>query len=80
MLRISKTTRLKPDVIIAKAENYFGANGEQLEPRDRNPCCITFAGGGGYVTLTVVSEGKKSTVELETREFEYQARRFLELL
>ncbi len=80
MIRISKTTRLKPEAIIAKAEKFFGEKGEQLDPQDRNLCCITFEGGGGYVALTVVSEGKKTTVDIETREFEYQVQRFLELL
>ena len=80
MIRISKTPRLDPATIIAKAEKFFGEAGEQLHPKERNACCIYFEGGGGYVVLTVASTGEKRTVEVETREFEYQARRFLEWL
>ena len=80
MIRISKTTRLHPETIMAKAEKFFGEAGEQLHLKERNACCIYFEGGGGYVAITVASTGEKRTVEVETREFEYQARRFLEWL
>ncbi len=80
MIRISKNTRLKPDKIIAKAERFFGEKGERLVEKDRTPCCIFFTGSGGYVAITVVDVQKKRTVDVETREFDYQARRFLDSL
>jgi hypothetical protein len=45
-----------------------------------NRCCICFEGGGGYVAVSVVEESKMRTVDVETREFEYQVTRFLETL
>ena len=80
MIRISKHTRLHPDTIIARAENFFGEKGEGLVATERTPCCISFAGSGGYVTVTVVSEQKTRTVDVESREFDYQARQFLQSL
>jgi hypothetical protein len=46
----------------------------------RNPCCASFEGAGGYVTVTAAAAPKGCEVEVVTREFEHQARRFLETL
>lgn len=80
MIRISKRTRLHPEKIIAKAEHFFGEKGLGLVSEERTPCCISFAGSGGYVTVTVVEEKTTRTVDVESREFDYQARQFLQLL
>jgi hypothetical protein len=53
MLRISKQSRLNPDEILAKASRYFGKGGEGLDETESGPCCISFSGVGGYVTVTV---------------------------
>jgi hypothetical protein len=78
MLRITRQTRLNPEDIIEQASNFFGRGGEELEETQRNPCCITFEGAGGYVTVSVVEEDEHRTVDVETREFEYQVKKFLE--
>jgi len=80
MLRISKETKLQPEQILDKAVAFFGPDGEQLEEQDRDACCVTFEGGGGYVRVSVAEEGDSQTVDVETREFEYQARQFLNRL
>ena len=51
-----------------------------LEEKERNPCCISFEGAGGYVAVSVVDKDNHRTVDVESREFEYQAKRFLETL
>jgi hypothetical protein len=80
MLKIGKQTTLDREVVIDRAAKFFGKNGEGLEEMERNPCCISFEGVGGYVLVSIVDneDGKKRTVDVETREFEYQAKRFLE--
>jgi len=80
MIRISRQTRFKPADIIDRATDYFGEGGEALEEKERSPCCIAFEGAGGYVAVTVVDEDSHRVVDVETREFEYQAKRFLETL
>ncbi len=77
MLRISKESRLAPDEIISSASRYFGKGGEGLEETERGSCCISFSGAGGYVAVTVSEEGSHREVNVESREFEYQARQFL---
>jgi hypothetical protein len=75
---MSKQTRLKPPDVIVRAAEYFGKGGEGLEETERNPCCISFEGAGGYVAISVVEEDKHRTIDVESSEFEYQVKRFLE--
>jgi hypothetical protein len=64
-------------MILEKAAAFFGEDGLGLELVERDPCCASFKGGGGHVSLTV-SEGERRTeVELETREWDYQVRQFI---
>jgi hypothetical protein len=77
MIRISKKTRLKTDEILENALRYFGKGGEGLDETDRGPCCISFSGAGGYVTVTVYEKADQREVDIEAREFEYQAKKFL---
>ena len=78
MIRIVRQTRLKPADIIKRASDFFGKGGEGLEEKERNPCCISLEGAGGYVAVSVVDEDKHRMVDVETREFEYQVKQFLE--
>ena len=79
MLHITKKTRLNRENIIEKASNYFGENGEGLTETGRNLCCISFEGIGGYISASIADdENGFRMVDVETREFEYQAKRFLE--
>jgi hypothetical protein len=80
MIRISKQSRLNTDEIIAKASGYFGKGGEGLDETERGGCCISFSGVGGYVTVTVCEQTNQREVDVETREFEYQAKQFLGLV
>lgn len=80
MLRIAKLSRLNTDEILTKASRYFGTGGEGLDETERGPCCISFSGGGGYVIVTVCELADQREVEVETREFEYQAKKFLGLV
>jgi hypothetical protein len=78
MIRIAKTSRLTTDEIIRRASAFFGEGGEGLKQTSRQDCCVSFAGGGGHVAVFVVDDKTHRTVEVESREFEYQAKRFLE--
>ena len=77
MIRIEKTTRLQPTQIIDKAAAYFGDDGEGLQEKERGMCCVSFEGGGGYVAVTVADEDQHRVVDVESREYEYQVKKFL---
>ena len=78
MIRIAKTSRLTTGEIIHRACTFFGEGGEGLKQTSRHDCCVSFAGGAAHVTVSVAGENTHRTVEVESQEFEYQARRFLE--
>jgi hypothetical protein len=80
MIRITKQTGLAPEEVIDRASKYFGKDGQGLQEKERNPCCLSFEGGGGYLSIAIYDEEKYRMVEIESREFEYQAKRFLETL
>ena len=80
MLKIAKHTKLTPEEIIVLAARFFGQEGEGLEETERNPCCISFEGGGGHVFVSINDEDAQRVVDVETREFEYQAKQFLKKL
>ena len=49
-----------------------------MDETGRGACCVSFSGAGGHVTVTVSERGDHREVDVEAREFEYQAKRFLE--
>jgi hypothetical protein len=80
MIRIAKNTRLTPEEIIEKASGFFGSAGEGLDEKERNLCCISFEGAGGYVTVRVADQAGRRMVDVESREFEYQTKGFMNTL
>jgi hypothetical protein len=63
--------------VMAQAEVFFGPGGVGLAMESRGDCCLYFEGGGGYVQISVPPSEGKITVEIETREWDYQARQFM---
>jgi len=76
MARYGVKTKMSPEEIIQQAVEFFGKDGVGLEVTECGPCCAVFAGGGGHVSVTV-SEGKGTEVELVTREWDYDVKRFV---
>jgi len=65
-------------VILDKTIKYF-VDEVGLKIVKQDPCCITFNGDKlGYVTVTLSQENNKFEVTLETREFEYWVKKFVE--
>ncbi len=77
MLNISKITALSSDKIKLKAKEYFGDRGLKLEISEDTNDCISFTGGGGYVTVTISPVKDKNTVDIVTMEWEFQVKEFL---
>lgn len=77
MIKIAKQTGLAPEEVMDQASKFFGKGGEGLEEKERNPCCISFEGGGGHLFIAIYDEKKHRIVDVETIEFEYQAKQFL---
>ena len=77
MLRIATKTKLRPEEAIKRAIEFFGPDGYGLEVKERAPSCAYFEGGGGGVQVTACVVGKQTSVELESREWDYQVKKFI---
>lgn len=71
-------SRLSPAQIVADAIELFGPNGWGLAVREREENCASFTGGGGHLSIFARKTDRGSEIEIETREWDYQARQFLE--
>jgi hypothetical protein len=77
MARYGVKTKLSPEQVIQKALAYFGKGGLGLDMTKQGNCCAYFEGGGGHVQVMAASEEKKTDVELETREWDYDVKQFM---
>jgi hypothetical protein len=80
MIHITKETKHSANEVVRRALDFFGTEGLGLKEKERNSCCITFEGGGGYVSITFMEGGGKRDVDVEAREWEYQVKKFLETI
>jgi hypothetical protein len=79
-MRYEVKTKLSVEDVLEKALTYFGEEGVGLELEQQTACCVYFSGAGGDVSVTVDAdtEGDQNAVHLETREWDYQVRQFME--
>jgi hypothetical protein len=75
-MRYGTETKLSTSEVLAKAEAYFGEGGLGLQVTSHDECCISLEGGGGQVTVTVTA-GDKTSVDVETQEWDYQVKNFI---
>jgi hypothetical protein len=76
-MRIAAKTKLKPEEVLRRAVNFFGPGGKGLEVTSESPGYVCFEGGGGGVEVIISPEGKGASVELVSREWDYQVKEFL---
>ena len=77
MALYSCTTKQNPEKAIQEAIAFFGEGGLGLEIVEQSACCVSFQGGGGHVAITADAGDKETTLELETREWEYPVKQFM---
>lgn len=76
MLNLEVKTKLRPDEVIKRALAFFGPSGYGLEIKEQSESCAYFEGGGGGVDITTCTEEKGTSVELVSREWDYQVNEF----
>ena len=76
MLTLDVRTKVAEKEVIEQLKKYFGKGGLGLELTDEGPQCLTFEGGGGHVTATLCQEEGKTRVNLVTREWDFQVKKF----
>jgi hypothetical protein len=80
MLSLTRQTKLKPEEVFKQAETFFGTKGLGLTVKEREADSIYLEGGGGGVRITTTPETKGTKVDVETREWEIQTKKFITLL
>jgi hypothetical protein len=76
MTNLEVKTKLKQEEILNRLKRFFGKGGLGLEIAEETPQCLTFEGGGGYVTATLCSEEGKTRINLVTQEWDFQVKQF----
>jgi hypothetical protein len=77
MIRMAAKTKLKPGEVIRRAVNFFGPGGYGLEVKNESTGYVCLEGGGGGVEVIASAEAKGASVELVSREWDYQVKEFL---
>jgi hypothetical protein len=80
MLKIARQTKLPPEEAIKKAIEFFGPIGYGLKVTEKGHTCVHFEGGGGDILVTAFIDRNRTYVDIESREWEFQAQDFLRKL
>src|SRR5438067_12816774 len=75
-MRYQVTTPLTPREALELALADFGPGGLGLQLTSQHNLDIVFQGGGGHIAVTA-QPGAKTTLELETREWDYAVEKFM---
>ena len=77
MVRMGKETELSPQDVVEQAKAFFGPGGMGLDVIERGPNSVEFVGGGGFVLVRVDTADRGSDIDIQTREWDYDVKRFL---
>ena len=80
MINLEVETKLSQVEVIRRLKGFFGKGGLGLVLREETPACLTFEGGGGYVTASLCQEEGKMRVNLVGQEWDYQIKEFFSTL
>ena len=75
-MRYEVVTELTPRQALEQALADFGSGGLGLQIISHNNLGLVFQGGGGYIAITA-QPGATTTLELETREWDYAVQQFM---
>jgi len=76
MLNLEVKTKLSVEEVTERLKKFFGKDGLGLQLAEEAAQCLTFEGGGGYVTATLCPEGAKTRVDLVTQEWDIKVKDF----
>lgn len=79
-MRYEARTRMSPEQAIALAEKHFAAGSAGLKITSKGEGSICLDGVEGYVTVTACRSGKKTTLDIETSQYDNSVKDFMNLL
>ena len=75
-MRYQVTTLLTPREALEQALADFGPGGLGLQLMSQTNLSVVFQGGGGHIAVTA-EPGAQTTLEIETREWDYGVQQFM---
>ncbi len=75
-MRYEVITSRTPEEVIEDAIHYFGPGSTGLELTSQTSQGVVLQGGGGYVAIQI-QPGTHTTVDIETREWDYPVQQFM---
>ena len=76
MINLEAKTKLSKKDLVERLKKFFGKGGLGLEACEDTPDCLSFEGGGGYVTANIGTEEEKTRLTLVSQEWEHQVKEF----
>ena len=76
MIRLEVKTKLQQEEAAERLKKFFGKGGLGLDIAQETPQCLTFEGGGGYVTASLCTEEGKTRITLVSQEWDIQVKKF----
>lgn len=77
MLRIGKKSKKDAMYVVKSAVDYFGPKGLGLEAERNGSDEVKFTGAGGHVLVRVTPLQSGSDIDIQTQEFDHDAKQFL---
>jgi hypothetical protein len=78
MIKLVKKSKLSPEETVKRAVKFFGPGGLGMTIKEQNLTCAYFRGvSESYVNVITCAEGKGSSVEVESREWDKEAKEFM---
>lgn len=71
-------SKSEPAKIMDQALKFFGPRGAGLDVKEQQENRLYFQGAGGYILVQASETAQGSEVELETREWDYSVKKFME--
>lgn len=78
MINLELKTKLNPEEVVKRAIEFFGPEGYGLEIKEQSENCVYFEGGGGGVEVTASIKDNEISVELQSREWDFQVKEFID--
>lgn len=80
MIKVTAKTKMSPEEAVKKAIEFFGPQGLGMKVKDQQATCASFEGEAGSVSVVACTEGKRTSVDLESREWENQVKEFVSVI
>jgi hypothetical protein len=78
MLTMEATIKLPQQKVIERVKSFFGGGGLGLKLVKDEAGLLAFEGGGGHVAITLCAQQHTTLMLIETREWEFDVRRFMQ--